>query len=141
MKQDESGIPTNMTDIGNKEKGVDDDIIDLLKRLSTSLEKTVDSIYIQDFSSLCWKCCNSLEKSNLGTGESSTEKCDCTNGEKPVEKRDCCIQTSPLFEICGSLPHIDSDEDENFREKESDELVKNVSGSCQAVSTGKCMEI
>lgn len=43
-------------------------------------------------------------------------QCSCRLPENQVLKKDSCIQTSPMFEFVGSIPHIDSDEDD---EKES----------------------
>lgn len=60
--------------------------------------------------------------------------CDCA-APRVVEKRDSCIQTSPMFEFVGSIPHIDSDEEEETSERQEEGRNKTVG----PVSTGKLL--
>lgn len=40
-------------------------------------------------------------------------QCSCRLSDSPIIKKDTSIQTSPMFEFVGSIPHIDSDEDDD----------------------------
>ncbi|KAH1018754.1 hypothetical protein HUJ05_006461 [Dendroctonus ponderosae] len=49
-------------------------------------------------------------------------QCLCRLPDNNVSKKDSSIQTSPMFEFVGSIPHIDSDSDDD---KESIRTARN----------------
>ena len=129
----------NMPYVQSNEEGGDDKLIDLLQNLLPSIEHAIEKIPIENLAFSCSKCCEYFGPGDFITGEDSIEKfCDCDGLSRPkvVEKRDSCIQTSPIFEIYGSIPHIDSDEEDSRQDVEDSFLVKNLEKVSGPVSTG-----
>lgn len=129
----------NMPEVQSNEEGGDDKLIELLQKLLPSIEHAIERIPIENLAFSCSKCCEYFGPDDFITGGDPNGKCcDCEGSSRPkiVEKRDSCIQTSPIFEIYGSIPHIDSDEEECRQDVEDSSLVKNFEKVSGPVSTG-----
>lgn len=117
----------------------DDDLPALLQNLLVSVEHAIHRVPIENLAFPCPKCHEYLE---LETGSEEAEEgcgCECSARPRQVEKKDSSIQTSPMFEIVGSIPHIDSDEDGDGREDEEEDrcCVVGAEPTTGPVSTGK----
>lgn len=92
---------------------------ELLQNLLVSVEHVIKRIPLDDLSFPCPQCmqCVPVESDWDDNNEidlSCSCQCSCKyNNQSPVvKKKDTSIQTSPMFEFVGSIPHIDSDEEE-----------------------------
>ncbi|CAG2065148.1 unnamed protein product, partial [Timema podura] len=74
----------------------------LLQTLLLSVERAIERVPLDELSFPCPDCQEVLMTSCA---------CACQVLPLVVEKRDSSIQTSPMFEYAGSIPHIDSDEE------------------------------
>lgn len=114
-----STILTTMTDIemASLEDLDGEDLPELLQNLLVSVEHAIDRVPLDDLAFPCHQCHQYLPVNGDGSGSVGCAcHCSCALPETVVMKKDTSIQTSPMFEFAGAIPHIDSDEDE---EKES----------------------
>ncbi|KAK7791789.1 hypothetical protein R5R35_008807 [Gryllus longicercus] len=73
----------------------------LLHTLLVSVERALERVPLDELAFPCPQC---------------REACACACGAPPpapVQKRDSSIQTSPMFEFAGPIPHIDSDDEDD----------------------------
>lgn len=90
---------------------------ELLQNLLVSIEHAIERVPLDDLTFPCPECFQYLPLERQETVECAACSCSCScristeNG--CVQKKDTSIQTSPMFEFAGSIPHIDSDEDDD----------------------------
>ncbi|XP_060519485.1 uncharacterized protein LOC132697828 [Cylas formicarius] len=90
---------------------------ELLQNLLVSVEHAIKRVPLDDLTFPCPQCHQYLPLERQDDELVSCAcQCLCRLPENTVSKKDSSIQTSPMFEFVGSIPHIDSDEDD---EKES----------------------
>lgn len=89
---------------------------ELLQNLLVSVEHAIERVPLDDLTFPCPQCLKYLPL-DRSEDESESKKCSCQCTCRlpgtTVTKRDTSIQTSPMFEFVGSIPHIDSDEEED----------------------------
>lgn len=91
-----------------------EDLPELLQNLLVSVEHVIDRVPLDDLAFPCPQCHQYLPVNGEECGGVSCAcLCSCALPETVVLKRDTSIQTSPMFEFAGAIPHIDSDEDED----------------------------
>ncbi|KAL3275176.1 hypothetical protein HHI36_019946 [Cryptolaemus montrouzieri] len=88
---------------------------ELLQNLLVSVEHAIERIPLDDLSFPCPQC---LEYLPLDRDDETTAvcacQCSCRSVPTPmVTKKEISIQTSPMFEFAGSIPHIDSDAEDD----------------------------
>ncbi|XP_054273864.1 pleckstrin homology domain-containing family G member 4B-like isoform X2 [Macrosteles quadrilineatus] len=85
-----------------------EELPELLQHLVVSVERAIERVPLDDLPFPCPQCHECL------SDQDSVSHCQC-----PVvaEKRDSCIQTSPMYELDNSIPHIDSDEEHEDPER------------------------
>ncbi|CAH1179324.1 unnamed protein product [Phaedon cochleariae] len=87
---------------------------EMLQHLLVSVEHAIERVPLDDLTFPCPQC---LQYLRLDRSEdevvSCACQCSCRLSEGPVDKKDSSMQTSPMFEFVGSIPHIDSDEDDD----------------------------
>ncbi|XP_076262791.1 uncharacterized protein LOC143197888 isoform X3 [Rhynchophorus ferrugineus] len=87
---------------------------ELLQNLLVSVEHAIERVPLDDLSFPCPQC---LQYLPLDRQEDDIVGCSCQClcrlPDSPVIKKDSSIQTSPMFEFVGSIPHIDSDSDDD----------------------------
>lgn len=125
-----------MAETRKMDEGGGDNLPGLLQTLLISVEDAIERVPVENLAFPCPKCHEYFELDN-NADDDALENCECGCSAQPktVEKRDSCIQTSPMFEIVGSIPHIDSDEEDDRHDEETPEVM---STECSSgpVSTG-----
>ncbi|KAB0796014.1 hypothetical protein PPYR_10075 [Photinus pyralis] len=89
---------------------------ELLQNLLISVEHAIERVPLDDLANPCPQCLQyvPLEQQEQTSGDTVCScQCSCRSPEAVVLKKDTSIQTSPMFEFAGPIPHIDSDEDED----------------------------
>jgi hypothetical protein len=85
------------------------DLPGLLQILLVSVERAIERVPLDALAFPCPRCRDEdvlVEDTGVVCG------CQCVcQQQNQVEKKDTSIQTSPMFEFVGSIPHIDSDEE------------------------------
>lgn len=93
---------------------------EMLQNLLVTIEHAIERVPLDDLAFPCPECLEYLPLDRQEALECMTCSCTCAcrlpTEVTCVRKKDCSMQTSPMFEFAGSIPHIDSDEEE---EKES----------------------
>lgn len=85
-----------------------EELPDLLQHLVVSVERAIERVPLDELPFPCPQCHECV-------GDHEVSHCQC-----PVaEKRDSCIQTSPMYELDSSIPHIDSDEEHDEGDRRS----------------------
>lgn len=103
------------------------DLPELLQNLLVSIEHAIERVPLDDLTFPCPECLQFLPVDRQETLECSACSCSCScraaleNG--CVQKKDTSIQTSPMFEFAGSIPHIDSDDDDDKESVKSGEFL------------------
>uniref|UniRef100_A0A6P7FJY6 Uncharacterized protein LOC114328738 n=1 Tax=Diabrotica virgifera virgifera TaxID=50390 RepID=A0A6P7FJY6_DIAVI len=90
------------------------DLPEMLQNLLVSVEHAIKRVPLDDLTFPCPQCHQyvPLERQEDDVMSCSCQ-CSCRLAENQVLKKDSSIQTSPMFEFVGSIPHIDSDEDDD----------------------------
>lgn len=96
----------------------DQNLPELLQNLLVSVEHAIQRVPLDDLAYPCQQCHLYMpltDKPNDNDGAASCAcSCSCKMSQDlVVVKKDTSIQTSPMFEFAGAIPHIDSDEDED----------------------------
>lgn len=90
-----------------------EDLPELLQNLLVSVEHAIDRVPLDDLAFPCPQCQQYIPLNNDTSGTVSCAcHCSCTLNDTIITKKDTSIQTSPMFEFAGAIPHIDSDEDD-----------------------------
>lgn len=84
-------------------------LYDLLQNLLVSVEHVIERISLDDLSNPCPQCLDFVPT----TGSTCSCRCSCRLSESTFVEKDTSIQTTPTFDFVGTIPHIDSDEDED----------------------------
>ncbi|XP_025835924.1 uncharacterized protein LOC108740277 isoform X1 [Agrilus planipennis] len=99
--------------------GPETELPELLQNLLVSVEHAIERVPLDDLVMPCPHCLMYLpleRQEDTPDGVTCSCQCSCFVQEGPlpsiVKKKDTSIQTSPMFEFAGSIPHIDSDEDD-----------------------------
>ncbi|XP_045464093.1 uncharacterized protein LOC123673564 isoform X3 [Harmonia axyridis] len=90
---------------------------ELLQNLLVSVEHAIKRIPLDDLSFPCSHCHEyiPLDKNDDPSPDCACQ-CSCNIAPTPtplVSKKEISIQTSPMFEFAGSIPHIDSDAEDD----------------------------
>jgi hypothetical protein len=94
----------------------------LLQSLLVSVERAIERVPLDALAFPCPRC---RDEDVLPEDAGVVCACQCVCQQQiQVEKKDTSIQTSPMFEIVGSIPHIDSDE-ETDATSEPDGRIRN----------------
>ncbi|KDR23948.1 hypothetical protein L798_08872 [Zootermopsis nevadensis] len=97
------------------------DLPGLLQSLLVSVERAIERVPLDVLAFPCPRCRDEVIAEDNGV----VCGCQCVcQQQSHVEKKDTSIQTSPMFEFVGSIPHIDSDE-ENDSAHEPDGTTRN----------------
>lgn len=117
LTEDTTITSTDMSSINNIEmvsySDIDgDDLPELLTNLLVSVEHAIERVPLDELAFPCPQCHQYLPVNEEGESSCSCV-CSCNLPEAVVLKKDSCIQTSPMFEFAGAIPHIDSDEDDD----------------------------
>lgn len=89
---------------------------ELLQNLLVSVEHAIERVPLDELTFPCPQCLKYLP---LDRPEDETDlmkcscQCTCRLPGTTIFKKDSSIQTSPMFEFVGSIPHIDSDEEDD----------------------------
>lgn len=89
---------------------------ELLQNILVSIEHVIQRVPLDELVFPCPECLEYLPFENQESLECAACSCSCgVTLEAPVnvKKRDMGMQTSPMFEFASSIPHIDSDEEED----------------------------
>ncbi|XP_068911391.1 puratrophin-1-like isoform X4 [Tenebrio molitor] len=87
---------------------------ELLQNLLVSVERAIERVPLDDLTFPCPQCLQYLPLDRREDDVMSCAcQCSCRLPDSPVLKRDSSIQTSPMFEFAGSIPHIDSDDEDD----------------------------
>ncbi|XP_018567154.1 triple functional domain protein isoform X3 [Anoplophora glabripennis] len=87
---------------------------ELLQNLLVSVEHAIKRVPLDDLTFPCPQCLQYLPLDRQEDDVTACAcQCSCRLPESPIIKKDTSIQTSPMFEFVGSIPHIDSDEDDD----------------------------
>lgn len=98
------------------------DLPGLLQSLLVSVERAIERVPLDALAFPCPRC---RDEDVLPEDAGVVCVCQCVcQQQNQVEKKDTSIQTSPMFEIVGSIPHIDSDE-ETDANSEPDGRIRN----------------
>ncbi|KAG5886772.1 hypothetical protein JTB14_032264 [Gonioctena quinquepunctata] len=90
------------------------DLPEMLQNLLVSVEHAIKRVPLDDLTFPCPQCLQYMPMDRQEDDVTSCVcQCACRLPESPVVKKDSSIQTSPMFEFVGSIPHIDSDEDDD----------------------------
>ncbi|KAJ4438801.1 hypothetical protein ANN_14753 [Periplaneta americana] len=95
------------------EMAATDDLPGLLQSLLVSVERAIERVPLDALAFPCPRCHDD------DSGVVCACQCVCQQ-QGQVEKRDTSIQTSPMFEFVGSIPHIDSDEENDASREPAD---------------------
>ncbi|KAG8260017.1 hypothetical protein J6590_106448 [Homalodisca vitripennis] len=87
-----------------------EELPDLLHHLVVSVERAIERVPLDDLPFPCPQCHECL------ADQECVSRCQCATA---AEKRDSCMQTSPMYELDASIPHIDSDEEHDDDKKHS----------------------
>ena len=110
------------------------DLPGLLQSLLVSVERAIERVPLDALAFPCPRC---RDEDVLAEDTGVVCGCQCVcQQQNQVEKKDTSIQTSPMFEFVGSIPHIDSDEESEFA-REPVETVR----SRDVASTGGCTDV
>lgn len=97
---------------------------ELLQNLLVSVEHVIERVPLDDLTFPCPQCLQYLPLDRREDDVMSCAcQCSCRLTENTVTKRDSSMQTSPMFEFAGSIPHIDSDEDDDKDSSKSGKLL------------------
>lgn len=91
----------------------DYDLPEMLENLLVSVEHAIERIPLDDITFPCPQCSQYVPIDNTQDCPSCSCQCPCVQQETIVIKKDSSMQTSPMFEFVGSIPHIDSDEEDD----------------------------
>jgi hypothetical protein len=98
------------------------DLPGLLQSLLVSVERAIERVPLDVLAFPCPRC---RDEDVIAEDNGVVCGCQCVcQQQNQVEKKDTSIQTSPMFEFVGSIPHIDSDE-ENDSTHEPDGTTRN----------------
>lgn len=87
---------------------------ELLQNLLISVEHAIERVPLDDLTFPCPQCLQYLPLDRREDDVMSCAcQCSCILPDSHVLKKDSAMQTSPMFEFAGSIPHIDSDEEED----------------------------
>ncbi|XP_066257641.1 puratrophin-1-like isoform X1 [Euwallacea similis] len=87
---------------------------ELLQNLLVSVEHAIKRVPLDDLTFPCPQCQQYLPLDRQEDDQSSCScQCLCRPPDSTVTKKDSSMQTSPMFEFVGSIPHIDSDSDDD----------------------------
>ncbi|XP_049818599.1 uncharacterized protein LOC109601686 isoform X4 [Aethina tumida] len=87
---------------------------ELLQNLLVSVEHAIKRVPLDDLAFPCPHCHQYLPLERADDEVSKCVcQCSCRLPDSPVMKTTTSIQTSPMFEFANSIPHIDSDEEED----------------------------
>ncbi|KAF5297185.1 hypothetical protein FQA39_LY12200 [Lamprigera yunnana] len=88
---------------------------ELLQNLLISVEHAIERVPLDELANPCPQCLQyvPLDKPEQLPDNICSCQCLCRMPDTMVLKKDTSIQTSPMFEYAGPIPHIDSDEDED----------------------------
>lgn len=87
---------------------------EMLQNLLVSVEHAIKRVPLDDLTFPCPQCSQYLPIDRQEDDMSSCAcQCSCRLSDNLVTKKDTSMQTSPMFEFVGSIPHIDSDEDDD----------------------------
>lgn len=98
--------------IDNDMQEDDYDLPEMLQNLLVSVEHAIERIPLDDITFPCPQCSQYVPLDTQDCPSCSCQ-CPCIQQETIIIKKDSSIQTSPMFEFVGSIPHIDSDEDDD----------------------------
>lgn len=100
---------------------------EMLQNLLVSVEHAIKRVPLDDLTFPCPQCHQyvPLERQEDDMISCSCQ-CSCRLSDNQVLKKDSSIQTSPMFEFVGSIPHIDSDEDDDKESVKSGTMNKKV---------------
>lgn len=85
------------------------DLPGLLQSLLVSVERAIERVPLDALAFPCPRC---RDEDVIVQDNGVVCGCQCVcQQQSQVEKKDTSIQTSPMFEFVGSIPHIDSDEE------------------------------
>lgn len=88
------------------------DLPGLLQSLLVSVERAIERVPLD---ALTFPCPGCRDVDVLAEDNGVLCGCQCVcQQQNRVEKKDTSIQTSPMFEFVGSIPHIDSDEENDY---------------------------
>ncbi|KAK9882428.1 hypothetical protein WA026_021459 [Henosepilachna vigintioctopunctata] len=95
---------------------------ELLQNLLVSVEHAIERIPLDDLSFPCPECLDYMPLDNSEDSKTVCAcQCSCKNLLTPaVAKKEISLQTSPMFEFAGSIPHIDSDPEDDKESIRSD---------------------
>lgn len=105
------------------------DLPELLQNLLVSVEHAIERVPLDDLTFPCPQC---LKYVPVDRPEDENDimkcscQCTCRLSGTTVLKKDSSIQTSPMFEFVGSIPHIDSDEEDDKESIKSGECLSGV---------------
>lgn len=105
----------------------DCELPELLQNLLVSVEHAIERVPLDDLTFPCPQCLQYLPLDRQDEdGASCACQCICPSaeGSATVLKKDMSMQTSPMFEFAGSIPHIDSDEDDEKDAIKAGELME-----------------
>ena len=103
----------------------DEGLPGLLQSLLVSVERAIERVPLDDLAFPCPQC-----RDDEDDGVVCGCQCVC-QPQVQVEKKDTSIQTSPMFEFVGSIPHIDSDEENDTHDPDG-------TTNFSAVTRGEC---
>lgn len=89
-----------------------EDLPEMLQNLLVSVEHAIERVPLDELAFPCPQCHQYLPVSEETESVSCVCVCSCSLPDNVVMKKDTSIQTSPMFEFAGGIPHIDSDEDD-----------------------------
>lgn len=101
------------------------DLPEMLQNLLVSVEHAIERVPLDDVAFPCPQCAQyvPLEREEIESPDVCTCQCFCAQEINVVLKKDTSMQTSPMFEFVGSIPHIDSDEDDDKESIKSGERI------------------
>ncbi|KAF5301253.1 hypothetical protein FQR65_LT00953 [Abscondita terminalis] len=108
---------TSVMDIENL--AIDDsdgiELPELLQNLLISVEHAIERVPLDELANPCPQCLQYVpfDRQEQTSDNICSCQCLCRLPEAMVLKKDTSIQTSPMFEYAGPIPHIDSDEDDD----------------------------
>lgn len=101
----------------------DYDLPEMLQNLLISVEHAIERIPLDDITFPCPQCLQYVPIDTQEDCPTCSCQCPCVQQETIVIKKDSSMQTSPMFEFVGSIPHIDSDEDDDNQSIKSGMLL------------------
>ncbi|XP_056631347.1 uncharacterized protein LOC130441613 isoform X2 [Diorhabda sublineata] len=100
---------------------------EMLQNLLVSVEHAIERVPLDDLTFPCPQCHQYVPLDRQEDDVISCScQCSCKLSDNQLTKKDSSIQTSPMFEFVGSIPHIDSDEDDDKESIKSGAFNKKV---------------